>query len=163
MISGLSRAASALDNPTYIEYAENTAKFIKRYLYDEQSKILLRSCYRDKDNKIQQSSVPIKGFQVDYAFVIQGLLDLYKVSFNPQWLEFAEVLQDIQDRLFWDEESGGYFSTTNDDASVILRFKDGMTILNMTLKILNSIHASCVATRENYFRRRVFINMSKYF
>ena len=125
MISGLSQAASAFDNPKYAQYAKEAAQFIERHLYDKESKVLLRSCYRGEGNQISQTSVPIKGFQVDYAFVIRGLLDLYEVSFDAHWLELAEELQDIQDQLFWDSQGGGYFSTTKDDRSVILRLKDG--------------------------------------
>ena len=130
MISGLSHAASALDNPKYTQYAEEAARFIEKYLYDSENKVLLRSCYRGEKNQITQTSFPIKGFQTDYAFVIRGLLDLYEASFNPHWLEFAEELQDIQDNLFWDYENGGYFCTTRDDPTVILRLKDGMEIHN---------------------------------
>lgn len=128
MISGLAHAASALNNPNYIKYAEDAAKFIERYLFDKSEKILLRSCYRGNENQIFHTSTPIRGFQVDYAFVIRGLLDLYEVSFDTHWLEFAEELQDIQDNLFWDNVEGGYFSTTLNDRSVILRLKDGKKI-----------------------------------
>ncbi|KAJ8681540.1 hypothetical protein QAD02_017332 [Eretmocerus hayati] len=124
MISGLSQAAGALDNSLYTEYAEAAARFIEKYLYDHENQILLRSCYRGEANQIVQGSAPIRGFQVDYAFVIRGLLDLYEVSLDSHWLEFAEKLQNIQDRLFWDDESSGYYSTTKEDVSVILRIKD---------------------------------------
>src|SRR5204862_8074369 len=66
----------------------------------------------------------IEGFADDYAFIIQGLLDLYEVSFDVEWLEFAVELQETQDRLFFDEKNGGYFSTSGKDESVFLRMKD---------------------------------------
>src|SRR5207244_3234817 len=59
-----------------------------------------------------------------YAFVIQGLLDLYEASFDIEWLKFALQLQETQDRLFCDEKNGGYFSTSGKDQSVVLRMKD---------------------------------------
>src|SRR5205807_1988417 len=64
------------------------------------------------------------GFADDYAFVIQGLLDLYEASFDVEWLKFAIELQETQDRLFFDEKTGGYFSTSGKDKSVVLRMKD---------------------------------------
>lgn len=70
-------------------------------------------------------SVPIHGFHDDYAFVVKGLLDLYQANFDVHWLEFAEQLQDMQDKLFWDSKNGGYFSTVK-DSQMILRMKDGM-------------------------------------
>jgi uncharacterized protein YyaL (SSP411 family) len=66
----------------------------------------------------------IEGFADDYAFVIQGLLDLYEASFDIEWLKLATELQETQDRLFFDEKQGGYFSTSGKDKSVVLRMKD---------------------------------------
>src|SRR5205085_5584188 len=60
----------------------------------------------------------------DYAFVIQGLIDLYEASFAVEWLKFAVELQEAQDRLFLDEKSGGYFSTSGADKNVVMRMKD---------------------------------------
>ena len=51
----------------------------------------------------------VEGFADDYAFLIQGLLDLYEASFDVSWLKFAIELQETQDRLFLDEKRGGYF------------------------------------------------------
>nr|XP_012145312.1 PREDICTED: spermatogenesis-associated protein 20 isoform X2 [Megachile rotundata]XP_012145313.1 PREDICTED: spermatogenesis-associated protein 20 isoform X2 [Megachile rotundata]XP_012145314.1 PREDICTED: spermatogenesis-associated protein 20 isoform X2 [Megachile rotundata]XP_012145315.1 PREDICTED: spermatogenesis-associated protein 20 isoform X2 [Megachile rotundata]XP_012145316.1 PREDICTED: spermatogenesis-associated protein 20 isoform X2 [Megachile rotundata] len=124
MISGLAYGGAVVDNKQYIEYATDAAKFIKRYLFDEAKDILLHSCYRNAENKITQINEPIHGFLDDYAFVIKGLLDLYEAGFDEQWLEFAERLQDIQDKLLWDETSGGYFTTTSDDPSIIVRLKE---------------------------------------
>ena len=66
----------------------------------------------------------MEGFADDYAFVIQGLLDLYEASFDVSWLQFAIVLQETQDRLFFDEGGGGYFSGTGKDPSILLRMKE---------------------------------------
>jgi len=66
----------------------------------------------------------IEGFADDYAFVVQGLLDLYEASFNIEWLKFAVELQETQDRLFFDEKNGGYFSTSGKESNVPLRMKD---------------------------------------
>lgn len=57
--------------------------------------------------------------------MVKGLLDLYEATFDAHWLEFAEKLQDIQDNLFWDPVAGGYFATTEEDRTAILRLKDG--------------------------------------
>ncbi|CAD1473058.1 unnamed protein product, partial [Heterotrigona itama] len=124
MISGLAFGGAAINNKRYIERAVDAAKFIKQYLFDETKNILLHSCYRDEKNAITQMSTPISGFLDDYAFVIKGLLDLYESDLNDEWLEFAEKLQDLQNQYFWDEKSGGYFSTTSSDSSVILRLKE---------------------------------------
>jgi hypothetical protein len=65
------------------------------------------------------------GFGDDYAFLIQGLLDLYEASFDVHWLDWARQLQKQQDNTFWDAVHGGYFRTTGRDATVLVRMKDG--------------------------------------
>jgi uncharacterized protein len=116
MISAYARGARVLDEPRYLEMATHAAKFLRTNLYDEESKLLYRNYRGARSN--------IEGFADDYAFVIQGLLDLYEASFDAEWLKFAVKLQEMQDRLFFDEKNGGYFSTSGKDKSVFLRMKD---------------------------------------
>jgi uncharacterized protein YyaL (SSP411 family) len=116
MISAYARGARVLDEPRYLEMATRAAKFLRTNLYDEKSKLLYRN-YRGGRSDIE-------AFADDYAFVIQGLLDIYEASFDIEWLKFAVELQETQDRLFFDEKNGGYFSTSGKDESVFLRMKD---------------------------------------
>jgi uncharacterized protein len=116
MISAYARAAQVLDDPRYLEIAARAAKFLQANLYDSSGKILYRN-YRGGRSDIE-------AFADDYAFVIQGLLDLYEASFDVEWLKFATQLQETQDRLFFDDKKGGYFSTSGQDDSVFLRMKD---------------------------------------
>jgi uncharacterized protein len=116
MISAYARGAQVLDDPVYLEVATRAAMFVRTQLYDKSRKILVRN-YREGRSEVE-------GFADDYAFVVQGLLDLYEASFDVGWLEFAISLQEMQDRLFFDEERGGYFSGTGKDESILLRMKE---------------------------------------
>jgi uncharacterized protein len=116
MISAFARAAQILNEPRYLDSATRAAKFLRANLYDENSRLLFRSFREGRGN--------FEGFADDYAFVIQGLLDLYEASFEVDWLKFALELQRSQDRLFFDEKNGGYFTTSGKDTSVVLRMKD---------------------------------------
>ncbi|HEY2124452.1 MAG TPA: thioredoxin domain-containing protein, partial [Chthoniobacterales bacterium] len=116
MISAFARAAAVLDDPVYLERATRSAQFVRSNLWDEKTATLFRS-YRGGRSQVE-------GFADDYAFIIQGLLDLYEASFRVEWLRFALALQEAQDRLFRDEKQGGYFSTSGLDKSVVLRMKD---------------------------------------
>src|SRR6266576_1536980 len=116
MISGFARAAQVLKDAYYLEAATRAANFIRTNLYDESRKILFRS-YREGRGEVE-------GFADDYAFVIQGLLDLYEASFDPGWLKFALELQGQMDALFWDNESDGYFTVTGHDSNILLRLKE---------------------------------------
>jgi len=116
MISAFARAAQVLKDPSYLTVAKQAASFLRSQLYNESSGRLVRS-YRDGASEVE-------GFADDYAFVVQGLLDLYEASFDVSWLQFAITLQETQDRLFWDDARGGYFTGTGEDASILLRLKE---------------------------------------
>src|SRR5437773_2536564 len=116
MISAYARGVQVLDEARYLELATRAANFLRTNLYEEKSKLLYRN-YRGGRSDIG-------GFADDYAFGIQGVLDLYEASFDVDWLKFAIELQETQDRLFFDEKNGGYFSTSGKDESVFLRMKD---------------------------------------
>ncbi len=117
MISAFARAYQVLDEPTYLEAARKSAQFIKSKLYNAKSGILLRR-YRAGDTAIE-------GFADDYAYLIQGLLDLYEASFDITNLAWAFDLQKKQNELFWDaDHEGGFFSTAGQDANILLRMKE---------------------------------------
>jgi len=116
MISAFARGAQVLGDPSYLEAATRAAEFVRAKLYDGKAQTLRRS-YRG-------GPADVAGFAEDYAFFIQGLLDLYETSFDSQWLQLAEQLQATQDRLFWDDKNGGYFTSTGDDPSILLRMKE---------------------------------------
>ena len=116
MISGFARAAQVLDEPRYLEAARAAASFLQGRLYDPKAGILKR--------RYRAGHVAINGFLDDYAFLIQGLLDLYEASFDVRWLSWAVQLQQMQDQLFWDSKHGGYFATSGDDPSILVRMRD---------------------------------------
>jgi uncharacterized protein len=116
MISAFARAAQVIDEPRYLQVATRSANFVRAKLYDPSRKILYRSYRVGRSN--------IEGFADDYAFVVQSLLDLYEASFDIEWLKLAIELQHTQDRLFFDEKHGGYFSNSGRDKSVFVRMKD---------------------------------------
>jgi uncharacterized protein YyaL (SSP411 family) len=116
MISALARASQALDDRTYLAAAQKSAAFIHQRLYNDKTGALLRR-YRAGD-------AAIPAFVDDYAFLIQGLLDLYETDFNVDWLAWAARLQEKQDQLFWDAKAGGYFSTSGKDPSILMQMRE---------------------------------------
>ena len=116
MISAFARAGADLGNMEYVEAAMKAAEFIKRHLSDPATGELRRSW--------RQGALLDRGFAEDYAFLIQGLLDLYEATFSINWLQWAIQLQALMDRLFWDVEAGGYFSSAEGDPHLLLRMKE---------------------------------------
>ena len=116
MISAFARVGAALGDEGYVEAAVKAADFIKGHLTDPVSGELRRSW---REGKVLET-----GFAEDYAFLIQGLLDLYEATFSISWLQWAVDLQGIMDRLFWDEREGGYFSSAEGDPHLLVRLKE---------------------------------------
>ena len=116
MIGAYARAAQVLGNPDYLLAAQRAATFIRKHLFDADKNELLRS-YREGPSKI-------RGFASDYTFLISGLLDLYHADFDTEWLVWARKLQDTLDLHFWDQDRGGYFSTSDHDPAILLRLKE---------------------------------------
>ncbi len=116
MISALARGAQGLGEVAYLTAATRAAEFVQRELFDAARGVLFR-CWREGRGAAE-------GFAEDYAFLIQGLLDLYEASFELRWLQWAERLQATMDELFWDEARGGYFNSAAGDANIVLRLRE---------------------------------------
>ena len=148
MISAFSRAANVLDDSGYRAAATSAALSVRKRLYRESDQTLLRS-YRD-------GASAVEGFADDYAFLIQGLLDLYEATFDPSWIEWAMELQRRQDELFWDDEAGGYFGTTGKEAGILLRSKtdyDGAEPSPNSVAALNLMRLAHMLDRNEWRTR----------
>jgi len=71
-----------------------------------------------------------QAFLEDYAFVVQGLLDLHEAGGGPERLEQAATLARRMVADFWDETSGTFFATPHHHEKLIARLpspEDGAT------------------------------------
>jgi uncharacterized protein len=112
MLSGLARAANVLNESRYLAAAQRAASFLQENLYPRR----LRRSFRG-------SAGATYGFAEDYAFLIQGLLDLYEADFNIRWLLWAGELQVQMSALFADPK-GGFFSTEEGAPDILFRMKE---------------------------------------
>jgi uncharacterized protein YyaL (SSP411 family) len=116
MIAAFARASRVLDQATHLDAATRAATFIRDAMWKAETRTLLRR-YRAGD-------AAIEGYAEDYAYLIFGVLELFQASGDAQWLAWARELQARHDELFWDAVSGGWFSTTGHDPSVLVRMKE---------------------------------------
>ena len=116
MISAFAKGAQILEEPRYAEAARGAVRFIREHLWDGQRAILLRR-FRDGESAID-------GFLDDYAFLILALLDLYETTFEREDFQFAAALAERAIEHFEDRENGGFFSTEEGGAYLVLRLKD---------------------------------------
>ncbi|WVQ72154.1 hypothetical protein IAR50_001699 [Cryptococcus sp. DSM 104548] len=119
MLTALSKA-SVLLPPTYsihshcLPFALRLTAFLRSTLLNPSSGELYRS-YRQGPGPAGQTD--------DYAFLIQGLLELYQATGEEGHLVWAEELERKQEELFWDKKEGGWF-VSKEDEHVLVRMKD---------------------------------------
>ena len=129
--------ADAKTSDALRDAARAAATFIRARLWNPATRTLLRR-YRD-------GYAEIEAYAEDYAYLIFGLLELVQADPNADWLEWAIALQRRQDELFWDEQDGGWFSTTGTDPTVLLRMKedyDGAEPTASSVSVLNLLTLS---------------------
>ena len=147
MVSAFARGARVLNEPRYLKTATRATDFVQTKLYRQSDDTLLRT-YREGESKID-------GFTDDYAFFIQGLLDLYEASFDSRWLDLASTLQERQNVLFWDKKGGAYFTTTGKDPNLFLRSKgdfDGAEPSANSISALNLVRLSWFFDNKDWHR-----------
>jgi uncharacterized protein YyaL (SSP411 family) len=113
MIGSLAHAGRLLNEPRYVESAEQAATFILNNMVRDGK--LLRT-FRDGQAKLP-------GYLDDYAYFTQGLVELYRATGEEQWLEQAKHFASDMLQGFEDQKSGGFFFTTNDHEKLLLRSK----------------------------------------
>jgi uncharacterized protein YyaL (SSP411 family) len=132
----------------YLNAASRAARFVRERMWNAGSRRLLRR-YREGD-------AGIDAYAEDYACLIFGLLELFQADPDPLWLEWAVELQRRQDELFWDDAAGGWFSTTGQDANVLLRMRedyDGAEPSASSMSVMNLLVLSHLLDEPGWSER----------
>ena len=144
MMAAFARAARVLEGGgRFVEDARRAARFIERHLWDPATRTLLR--------RHRGGASGVDAYAEDHAYLVFGLLELFQADGDPHWLEWARTLQARQDELFWDAADGGWFSTTGNDPSVLLRLKedyDGAEPAATSVSVLNLLVLSHIAEAD---------------
>ena len=111
MLQAFAEAAAVLDRDDYRRVAIDNATFILREMRPDGR--LLRS-YKDGQARVL-------GYLEDYAFVADGLLYVYELTFDRQWINEARALADDMIDLFWDEDLGFFYETGKDAEQLVVR------------------------------------------
>ncbi|KAH7037250.1 Six-hairpin glycosidase-like protein [Microdochium trichocladiopsis] len=164
-IAALARTALALRHTggefaakgeTYLAAAKKAAEFIKTQLWDASSQVLYRVWADGRSDT--------RAFADDYAYLIEASLELYEATSDESWLQWADELQAVQIKLFYDSVTpsadepsasrcGAFYSTTSRSPHAILRVKDAMDSAQPSV---NAVSAS------NLFRLGALLGDKKY-
>ena len=112
MISAFARGALVLNEPRYAEYAGTAANFVLTKLMKD-GRLLRR--YR--------GAARYRAYVEDYAFLGQGLLDLYEATGEPGWLRQTVALHDKLAKHYEDPSAGGFYRTSDDAEKLLARQK----------------------------------------
>ena len=116
MLGAFARAAVVVGNEQYRAAAERNLAFLREKLWDEKSKTLF---HRWRDGQRDDVQL-LEG----YAFLLDGIIQLYEATLHPRHLDFAIELADAMVAKFYDPANGGFWQTTGDTKNLILRVKD---------------------------------------
>jgi uncharacterized protein YyaL (SSP411 family) len=147
MISAFAQGAFVLGHAEYAERARRAAHFVLQKLRDDGGRMR---------RSFMEGQARHNAYLDDYAFMIQGLLDLYESTFELKWLEEAIALQATLDRHHFDEPRGGYFMTSADHEALLARDKpvyDGAEPSGNSVAVLNLLRLAELLQREGYRRR----------
>lgn len=114
MIRGFADAGRCLDNDRYIQAGSGAAKFVLDKLQTKDGRLM-------RTYNVGQAR--LNAYVEDYAFLIDGLIALYRATDDEAWLAEAETLMEKQIELFWDETNGGFFFTSDDHETLLARAK----------------------------------------
>ena len=133
-LSAFAEAAAALGSPTYREAAERTAEFILGRMVTPTSGTTGRpgdpaagvagpgpaAGASHLNHSWKDGGVSGRAFLDDYACVAEGLLALYRCTFDERWFTAARGLVDDLATQFR-RPAGGFFDTSGDHETLIAR------------------------------------------
>ena len=116
MLGALARTAVVLGEQKYRAAAEKNLAFLKSKLWDAQTKTLFHRWRDGERDDVQLLEA--------YAFLLDGVIQLYEATLEPKHLDFAIALAEAMIAKFYDAANGGFWQSTADTKDLILRVKD---------------------------------------
>jgi uncharacterized protein len=115
MISALAQASVVLDEPRFLHVAQEAARFCLTTMRPDGRRLL--ATYR-------AGKAHINGTLADYAYLADGLLDLFEADGNIEWAREALALARVAEEHFADRARAGWYFTSDDHEKLITRPRD---------------------------------------
>ena len=116
MIGAMAEGGRVLRDRRYLQAAERAAEFVLETLSREDGGLL--RTYR-------AGKAHLNAYMEDYAYLAEGLLDLYEAGGRIRWLRETERLLQRALAEFLDEGSGAFYSTAREHEELLMRYRDG--------------------------------------
>lgn len=151
MLKGLCEAYRAFNKTSYLEMAVQNAEFITGSMISGER--LARIYKQSTDHGGQEVA-----FLDDYANIIDGLIALYEVTFDEQWLTKAKELTDQAIKHYYDQRAGIFYFTAADDEQLIARKSE---IMDSVIPASNSTMAHNLKKLGLLFDREDYLEISQ--
>ena len=109
MLSAFAEAARVLKRDDYREIAERNAEFLLNELMTADGRLY---------HTWKAGEARINGYLEDYAYLIDGLLELYQTTFDSHWYVAAHELADVMIEHF--QAPVGFYDTSDDHEELIV-------------------------------------------
>jgi uncharacterized protein YyaL (SSP411 family)/aryl-alcohol dehydrogenase-like predicted oxidoreductase len=116
MLSAMAEAGRVLGINRYIDGAKRAADFLLSMHRTTQGTLLRTS---------RQGRAHLDGVLEDYAYLAEGLIDLYEASGQERYLSAALQFGERMVNSFRDEDQGGFFTTAKTHEALIIRAREG--------------------------------------
>ena len=123
MLAALCEAAAATGNPEWAEAASANGQFLTAALRRGDGR-WLRSWQAGGDG--WEAGARHLACAHDYGALTGAFIDLAELTGRARWIEEARAAADGLIELFWDDESGGVYTTGADAEALVTRPKDLM-------------------------------------
>ncbi len=144
MMGALARAGRVLDNSVYVAAAEKCARFIREGLTGANGRLL---------HRWRENEAGLPAHLDDYAFFVDGLIELYQTTFDIRYLEAGIALTEQMIRHFGDKKGGAFFLTADDTETVLVRAKelyDGALPSGNSVVMMNLIRLAKITGRTDF-------------
>jgi len=145
MLGSIARAYAVLGDETYRKAAEQNRAFIQAKLWDAKSKTLYHRWRDGERDNVQLLEA--------YAFLLDGVLQLYEATLEPKHLDFAIALAEAMIAKFYDAENGGFWQSAAGASDLILRVKDdydGAEPSGNSVATLALLKLAAITDREDF-------------
>ncbi len=143
MLAAFAKAARVLGRDDYREIAERNGEFLLQELWTAGSR--LYHTWKDGEAKFN-------GYLEDYAYLVEGLLELYQTTFDSRWYMAAyELVKAIL--AHFSAPKGGFFDTSDDHETLIVRpreLQDNAVPSGNAMAVLGLLRLSGLAVEPRY-------------
>jgi uncharacterized protein YyaL (SSP411 family) len=145
MLKGYVDAYRVFGKKEYLDMALKNGDFIRTKMMTSEKRL-----YRN----YKEGNASINAFLDDYAFTISAFIALYQATFDEQWLEEASNLTAYTITHFYDEKSGLFYYTSDEDPALITR---KIEVTDNVIPAANSEMAKNLYTLGHYFYKDDYV------